>query len=89
MTAGVTECWCCGQPQDAGAVVRLGHRPEVALCPRCAYQTARRARVVERAASAGRWPRLRDAAVRAVIARGLDQHAVLGRPLRWLGRRIG
>ena len=84
-------CWCCGAGGDAARMVRLGNHPEVALCVGCAHWASKQAWEIEdgdragvRVAARNRFRQLR----RSVVQRGLHNHPVLGRPLRWLGRRL-
>ena len=83
------QCWCCGNLEDPARLVHLGNHPEVALCIGCARYVSKRAAEIEDQDRAGVFVRGRNVlrAVRgAVIERGLHQHPVLGRPLRWLGK---
>lgn len=87
----LVECWCCGQRQSERSVVHLGNHPEVSVCLRCAHflHQQARSREDELATSIASW--LRDglrSARREVMQRGWHQSPVVGRPLRWLGRRL-
>jgi ribosome-binding protein aMBF1 (putative translation factor) len=89
--AGPVECWCCGQARDEQDVVRLGGRPEVAVCLRCAHFLHQQARAREDAARPSPAARVRDGlrAGRAVVLRRGWQHKpVIGPVLRWLGPRL-
>ena len=84
-------CWCCGAVDDPERLVHLGNHPEVALCVRCARWAAKEAWEIEDRSRTGPLVRTRDrfrAARRYVIQRRWHQHPVLGRPLRWIGRRL-
>lgn len=86
-----SECWCCGLIGDPARMVRLGNHPEVVLCLRCARWTAKQAKEIEDLSRTGPlvWvrDRLRLARLK-VTQRGWHRHRRLGRPLRWLGRRL-
>ena len=85
------QCWCCGSVHLPDRMVHLGNHPEVAICRPCARWAAKQAWEIEDADRSGvvvtmrdRFRRLR----RAVIDRNWHRDPVLGRPLRWLGRRL-
>lgn len=85
------ECWCCGQSRQETAVVRLGGRPEVAVCLRCAHYLHRQARGREDALRPTPGARLRHglrAGRRFVMSRGWHQKPLIGPLLRRLGRRL-
>ena len=69
-------------------MVHLGNHPEVKLCTRCSYFVAARARELENARDVGPITRVRLKITRFVIERGIGQRPIVGRPLRWLGRRF-
>jgi hypothetical protein len=84
-----TTCWCCGREYDEAGVLRLGARPEAAVCVDCAYHLGRRAR--ERTASAGpvrvlyrTGGRIRE----TVTRRGWPDLPVLGAIVRRIGRHL-
>lgn len=88
---GAAECWCCGQRLPGERLVRLGSHPEVAVCLACAHflhqqagrrEDALRPSIAGRVRDGARWGR------RLVIDRGWHQRPAIGRPLRWLGRRL-
>ena len=88
---GAAECWCCGQRYPAERLVRLGSHPEVAVCLACAHflhqqagqrKDALRPSIASRLRDGLRWGR------RVVMDHGWHQRPVIGRPLRWLGRRL-
>ena len=86
-----SECWCCGLIEDPARMVHLGNHPEVALCLRCARWTAKQAREIEDLTRTGPLVRARDRARlgrQKVMQRGWHRNRWLGRPLRWLGRRL-
>ena len=87
-SAQSADCWCCGAPASEDRLVRLGARPEAAVCLDCAADVRRRAR--ERVATApGR--RLHEAAdhVRgAVMSRGWHEQPRLGAVLKRINRSL-
>jgi hypothetical protein len=86
-----SECWCCGMTQPSDQLVALGNHPEVHLCIRCAYSVRNWAREIEDRDKTGIGVRARAAARRvrqSVVRHHLHQSRFLGRPLRWLGRRL-
>jgi hypothetical protein len=85
------ECWCCGSRYPESDLVRLGRHPEVSVCLRCAHFLHQQARSREDALRPSPAARLRDglrAGRRLVMQRGWHQKPVIGRPLRWWGRRL-
>jgi hypothetical protein len=91
-TSAPVRCWCCGQQRSEGGVVRLGSRPEVAVCLRCAHYLHRQARHREDAARRfSPLARARDglrAGRRLVLRRGWHRAPVIGAVLRRLGPRL-
>jgi len=88
---GPTECWCCGAIQVPDKMVHLGDHPEVHLCVRCAYSVKNWAWEIEDRGKAGLGVTARHAFRRIrknVMRRQLHQNRWVGRPLRWLGRRL-
>jgi hypothetical protein len=88
---GGVECWCCGQEYSAEQLVHLGSHPEVGVCLRCAHFLHQQAGQREDALLPSIAGRLRDGmrwCRRLVMERGWHQRPVIGRPLRWLGRRL-
>jgi hypothetical protein len=86
-----TECWCCGVIQPPDRMVHLGNHSEVHLCIRCAYSVKNWARELEDQDKTGLGVKARDAFRRArqsVIRRQLHRIGWVGRPVRWLGRRL-
>jgi hypothetical protein len=87
---GVEEqCWCCGAP--ARPAVRLGNHPEVAICLRCAHWLRNQAQEIEDASRSGpavTWRNLARSVRTRVMRRGWHRRRWVGRPLRWLGRRM-
>ncbi len=84
-------CWCCGAIDVSDRMVHLGNHPEVVICRPCARWAAKQAWEIEDRDKTGlvvtvrnRFRHLR----RGVIDRQWHRHAVLGRPLRWLGRHL-
>jgi len=85
------ECWCCGSGYPESQLVRLGSHPEVGVCLRCAHFLHRQARGREDALRRSPASRLRDglrSAQALVTRRRWHQKPFIGRPLRWLGRRL-
>ena len=85
------ECWGCGSESHPDRVVHLGRHPEVALCLGCARWAAAQAWEIEERDKSGLLPRARDvlrAIRRFVVDRGWHQNRFIGRPLRWLGKRL-
>lgn len=82
-------CWCCGNEYEADQVVRLGARPEVAVCIGCAHFLRRRAKEHVPATAAARRVRGLMRSVRgAVIQHKLGEKPVIGKALRWLDRHL-
>jgi hypothetical protein len=85
------ECWCCGSAYQESELVRLGSHPEVGVCLRCAHFLHQQARRREDALRPSPASRMRDqlrSARLVVMQRSWHQKAVIGRPLRWLGRHL-
>jgi hypothetical protein len=86
--SGFAACWCCGGSFPEDRLVRLGDRPEVAVCFACAGYLNRRARESQPTSSANRRLRaLAEATRRMVTNRGWHRAPVIGRALRWLDDR--
>jgi hypothetical protein len=88
---GSSECWCCGAIQPPANLIHLGNHPEVHLCVRCAYSVKTWASEIEDRGRSGPGVTARAAVRRGrstVMRRHLHQHKWIGRPLRWLGRRL-
>lgn len=88
---GPDECWCCGCQRDPAEMVHLESHPEVAICIRCAYSLKTRAWEIDDRARTGVGVRARNglrSIRRQVVHKGLHQNTLLGRPLRWLGRKL-
>jgi len=86
-----SECWCCGTTYPAADLIRLGNHPEVGVCLACAHYLHQQARGHEDARRPSPATRVHDqlrAARQLVIRRGWHRAPVIGRPLRWLGRRL-
>jgi len=87
----IEECWCCGAERAHEDMVHLGNHPEVALCPRCCRFAAKQAWEIEDRTRAGlpaaARQRFREVR-REVMERGWHRHPLVGKPLRWLGRRL-
>jgi hypothetical protein len=72
-------------------LIRLGQHPEVGVCLRCGHFLHQQARGREDALRPSPGSRMRDglrAGRRIVMDQGWHQKPVIGRPLRWLGRRL-
>jgi hypothetical protein len=90
-TAEPPECWCCGTAYPDADLVRLGNHPEVGVCLACAHYLHQQARAREDARRPTPASRARDQlrnARQVVIRREWHRNPVIGRPLRWLGRRL-
>ncbi len=88
---GAAECRCCGQRYPGERLVRLGSHPGVAVCLACAHFLRQQAGQREDALRASIASRLRDGlrwVRRVVMDHGWHRRPVVGRPLRWLGRRL-
>lgn len=84
-------CWCCGAAERPELMVHLHDHPEVALCRGCARWVAQRARAIDDQVTPGALAPARDLVRRIrkfVIARGWHEHPLLGRPLRWIDKRL-
>ena len=89
--AELVECWCCASAYLESALVRLGSHPEVGVCLPCAHFLHQQAKGREDATRPSPASRIRDrlrAGGQVVIRRGWHHKPVIGRPLRWLGRRL-
>ena len=85
------ECWCCGGAYQEAELVRLGSHPEVGVCLPCAHYLHQQARGREDALHPSPAARGRDglrAARRMAMRRQWHRKPIVGRPLRWLGRRL-
>ena len=77
--------------QPPEKMVHLGNHPEVSICIRCAYSVNNWAREIEDQARTGYAVRGRDTLRRArktAMQKGWHHHPIVGKPLRWLGRRL-
>jgi hypothetical protein len=84
-------CWCCGRSLPEGQLVRLGNRPEAAVCFRCAADLNRRARERRDRLKPSAPARVRFALNRGretVIEHGWHRLPVVGPALRWIGDHI-
>ena len=87
-TANRPACWCCGAEKPESHLLRLGARPEAAVCGECAAHLRQRARALGNPpaivhhlhATANR---VRD----AVISADLHNRPVIGPALRWINRK--
>jgi hypothetical protein len=84
-----SSCWCCGREKPQSRLLRLGARPEAAVCTDCAMHLRRRAGaqatrnpVIRHLHTAGN--RVRD----GVMATGVHKKPVVGPVLRWINRRL-
>lgn len=85
---GASTCWCCGKAKPETQLLRLGARPEAAVCLDCVPNLRHRAGEQENLSlvfhhlhNAGGQVR------RAVISTGLHERPVVGPALRWINRR--
>ena len=88
---GSSTCGCCGQRRPESDVVRLGSRPDIAVCLPCAHYLHQQARTREDARRPSPAARVRDAlraGRRMVMRRGWHRMPVIGPVLRRLGRRL-
>ena len=86
-----SECWCCGTVDDPARMVHLQNHPEVALCVPCARWASQQAWAIEDQGRTGPVVLVRDrlrSARLAVVRRGWHNNRIVGRPLRWLGKRL-
>lgn len=81
-------CWCCGSEKPETDLLRLGARPEAAVCLDCVANLRQRASahgdphvVVRHLHRAG------DQVRSAVVSVGLHDRPVIGPALRWINRR--
>jgi hypothetical protein len=85
------ECWCCGSVYEEPELIRLGSHSEAGVCLRCAHFLHQQARAREDAQRPSPASRVRDglrAGRRLVMRQGWHEKPLIGRPLRWLGRRL-
>jgi hypothetical protein len=85
---GASACWCCGRQQPESRLLRLGARPEAAICLDCVAHLRHRARAHENPPLGVRQlhtiaRRSRD----AITSFGLHRQPVVGPLLRWVNRR--
>jgi hypothetical protein len=81
-------CWCCGAQKPETRLLRLGARPQAAVCVECVTHLRHRARahddppvLVRQLHTAAN--RVRD----TVMATGLHKRPVIGPALRWINQR--
>jgi hypothetical protein len=77
--------------QPTSKMARLCNRPEVVICVRGAYSVKNWAWEIEDQSRTGLLVRQRigsDTRASTPCAKGWHQHPILGRPVRWLGRRL-
>ena len=85
---GWSACWCCGTRKPETGLLRLGARPEAAICLECLVHLRQRARAHEDSMAAVRHLHATAHHVRdAVAAVGLHNRPVIGRVLRWVNQR--
>ncbi|HEY4315817.1 MAG TPA: hypothetical protein VGO19_09975 [Actinomycetes bacterium] len=88
---GWAECWCCGSHHPPEQMVQLGNHDEVTICLRCTVFLRNRAREIGDRDQGGIGVAARGGLRMGrewVVDRGLHRNAVLGPPLRWLGRHL-
>ena len=84
-------CWCCGQTCSDDELVRLGSRPEAAVCFGCARflnQKARRAQDAHSTSLGARMRNVVDQRRDFVVEHGWHRLPILGSTLRWLGDHL-
>jgi hypothetical protein len=85
---GSSPCWCCGRQRPETRLLRLGARPEAAVCIDCVANLRQRARAHEDPPPVVRQLRRIAARLRrAVTDKGLHKQAAIGPLLRWVNRR--
>ena len=87
-SSGSSPCWCCGREEQETRLLRLGARPEAAVCLDCVAHLKHRARTHEDPSPVVR--RLRTVVRQsrdAVMRTGLHKQPIVGPILRWVNRR--
>lgn len=81
-------CWCCGARKPEMRLLRLGARPEAAVCVECVAHLRQRARAHEDSPLFVRHLHTTANHVRdAVTSVGLHNRPVIGPVLRWINQR--
>ena len=86
-----SRCWCCGQVYVDDDLIRLGSRPEAAVCFRCArflHQRARQAQDENSTSPGARARQVVDHSREFVVEQGWQRLPVVGPVLRWLGDHV-
>lgn len=87
-TAGWSACWCCGRDRPETGLLRLGARPEAAICLDCVPHLRQRARAHEDPPALVRHLHASGNRVReVVVATGIHNKPLIGPTLRWVNRR--
>jgi hypothetical protein len=88
---GTWRCWCCGAITQPDRTIRLGNHPEVMLCVRCGYWAGKQAWEFDDRDKTGPAVMVRAGfrkVRRTVVDHGWHQSALIGKPVRWLGRHL-
>jgi hypothetical protein len=81
-------CWCCGARKPETRLLRLGARPQAAVCVECVAHLRQRARAHEDPPVLVRHLHATANHVRdVVIAVGIHSRPVIGPALRWINQR--
>jgi hypothetical protein len=80
-------CWCCGSRKPEAQLLRLGARPEAAICLDCATHLRQRARAHSPKPVVRHLHKAANRIGGAVMHAGLHNRPIIGRTLRWLNRR--
>lgn len=85
---GSSACWCCGARKPEIRLLRLGARPEAAVCLECVAHLRQRALAHEEPPAVVRHLHAAANQVRDVVtAVGLHNQPVIGPALRWINQR--
>lgn len=81
-------CWCCGAAKPETELLRLGARPDAAVCLDCVPDLRQRAGAHGNPPAVTRHLHNASGQVRrAVMSLGLHEQPVVGPALRWISRR--
>jgi hypothetical protein len=87
-SAALRGCWCCGADKPETHLLRLGARPEAAVCGECAVHLRQRARALGNPPALVRHLHSTANHIRdAVISANLHNRPGIGPALRWINRR--
>jgi hypothetical protein len=85
---GSSACWCCGARKPETRLLRLGARPEAAVCVECVAHLRQRALAHEEPPAVVRHLHAAANQVRDVVtAVGLHNQPLIGPALRWINQR--